>query len=275
MKKLMKLLLVTCLALVVSGCGSSSDSDSGVKKLKVGTGANVNRIIYQENDEFKGFEVEFFETFAEKYEYELEFVVADFSALFGMLDTGKIDTIANQITENPQRLEKYDFTDPYCFIDYQFVVAKDADVTSIEWFKGKKVVVSDTANNRFVMEDFNETYNLGMAFTYLSDTTAVNQEIANGTYDCTFSAAITAQLSIDEQGLACKVVDPRDLAAPSGAESFGFYEINRFPVAKGQSKELVADLNEFIADLRASGDLSKMAGKYIDGLDFTNEPVVE
>lgn len=56
-----------------------------------------------------------------------------------MLETGKIDTISNQITTTPQRLEKYYFATPYVYDGAQIIVHKDNnEIKSFEDLKGKK-----------------------------------------------------------------------------------------------------------------------------------------
>ena len=45
-----------------------------------------------------------------------------FSGLVGALESGRIDTIANQITITPEREEKFAFTQPYVFDGAQVVV---------------------------------------------------------------------------------------------------------------------------------------------------------
>ena len=46
-------------------------------------------------------------------DYKIEYVTANFSGLFGLLETGRIDTISNQITMTDERKAKYLFADPY------------------------------------------------------------------------------------------------------------------------------------------------------------------
>jgi putative S-methylcysteine transport system substrate-binding protein len=109
MKKFKMLLLGILLGTLFIACGKE-----GSKKevIKVGTSGGYFPFTYTENDELKGFDIDVWNEIGKRMGKEIEFKQAKFSGLFGMLDTGKIDTISNQITITDKRLEKYDFSVP-------------------------------------------------------------------------------------------------------------------------------------------------------------------
>ncbi len=82
--------------------------------------------------------------------YKVEWSVSDFEGLFGLLDSGRIDTIANELSVSPERKKKYDFSIPYVYSGSVFAVKKDNNtIKSIEDLKGKTVGVGlGTAGNK-------------------------------------------------------------------------------------------------------------------------------
>merc|ERR1711974_60952 len=90
-------------------------------------------------DELQGFEVDFMRAIAEETGDEVEFVTMSFSGLIGALGSGRIDTVANQITITPEREATFAFTQPYVHDGAQVVVKKgnEDSITGPESLKGK------------------------------------------------------------------------------------------------------------------------------------------
>ena len=63
---------------------------------------------YMEDDKLVGYEVDIWNEIAKRNGFELEYTTAQLSGLFGMLETGKIDTILSQITITDERKEKFE-----------------------------------------------------------------------------------------------------------------------------------------------------------------------
>lgn len=99
-------------------------------------------MCYMENDELKGFEIDLWNRIAQENNWKIEYTAADFSGLFGMLDTGKIDTVARQVSsDNQTRREKYLFSDVYLYSSYNLVTKADSELDSWEDFKNTKIGV--------------------------------------------------------------------------------------------------------------------------------------
>ena len=64
-----------------------------------------------------------------------------------MLETGRIDTISNQITITDERKAKYAFSQPYVYDSAQIVVRKgNSTIHGIQDLAGKKVAVNLGSN---------------------------------------------------------------------------------------------------------------------------------
>ena len=70
--------------------------------LNVGMSGGYFPFTFVKLDKLQGFEVDFLNAIAAETGDEVNFVTMSFSGLVGALDTGWIDTIANQITITPE-----------------------------------------------------------------------------------------------------------------------------------------------------------------------------
>ena len=76
-----------------------------------------------------------------------EFVPTEWKAMFVGLDSERFDMIANQVSINEKRLEKYDFSAPYNISGAQVIIHKDTNnINSVEDLKGRKVGVTQGSN---------------------------------------------------------------------------------------------------------------------------------
>ena len=65
------------------------------------------------------------EAVADKLGLEIVFQETQWDAIFAGLDAGRFDVIANQVSINPEREEKYLFSEPYTVSPGVIVVAED------------------------------------------------------------------------------------------------------------------------------------------------------
>lgn len=98
LKRLGALLLTMTMCFLTSCSNPASADESSAENavIRVGVSGDFYPFCYQENDQLKGFEVDMWDYIAEQNGWEVEYTVADFSGLFGMLDTGRIDTVAGR-----------------------------------------------------------------------------------------------------------------------------------------------------------------------------------
>ncbi|WP_394155141.1 amino acid ABC transporter substrate-binding protein [Loktanella salsilacus] len=137
-----KSLTITALAL------SATVSAAGAETLNVGMSGGYFPFTFVKLDELQGFEVDFINAIAAETGDDVNFVTMSFSGLIGALETGKIDTIANQITITPEREAKFAFSQPYVFDGAQIVVKKgnEESITSVDDLSGKTVAVNLGSN---------------------------------------------------------------------------------------------------------------------------------
>lgn len=269
MKKIgtvLKCVMMTCLIvmmLAVSGCsGEEEGGASGKTKIVVGvTGAypgwdEIADSGSEKNAGLQGFDIDVWNEIAKRNNWELEFKVAEFSALWGLMDNGQITTNA-YCAKTKERAEKYDFADPYAWAGY-VLVTKGADkFDSIEWFRNKKVCVEAGSNYMKVLQDLNDKYNLNMEIVYLDGLSTLIPAVVNGSYDAAMVDVITGVVSKNHLNMDINVYDPHRTIPIA------------FPfLKKPENKEIIEKVNKTIKEMQDDGTLSKLSNTWFHG-DFT------
>lgn len=155
-KKLLFVLSLSLMVLLVA-CGGNKQTNTDVtqsqeaestnneteekKVLKVGVAAAHQPWCYLgENNEVIGVDPTILEEIARRNGWEVEYIISDFSGMFGNLDTGKVDTVAQQISATPARAEKYLFSEIYAYNPYKLYVRNESDITGVKDLKGHSFV---------------------------------------------------------------------------------------------------------------------------------------
>ncbi len=140
--------------------GSKGNSDSGKKtedlltkvqdegKLVIGTeGTYPPFSFHDDKGELTGFDVEIAREIAKRLGVEPVFLETQWDAIFAGLDSKRFDMIANQVGIREDRIEKYDFSEPYITSSAVLITnTSNKDVTSFEDIKGLKSAQSLTSN---------------------------------------------------------------------------------------------------------------------------------
>lgn len=275
MKSKSKRLIALVATLIVGasifvGCGSkANNSKDDTKatsqevenhKIIVGVSTEYFPWCFKENDESKGFEVDVWNEIGKRAGYEIEFQTAKFSGLMGMLDAGKVDTVAHQMSTTPERKEKYDFSETYAYSKYKFIIPKDSNITKVEELKGKKVGCVLGGNGEKTIKELNEKENLELEIVPF-DGVPMEKDIEAGRIDAGWLSEVKAKTTIEQGKLNLKVADINT----------GVYEINQYPFRKEEaSKEIIENVNKAIKEMHEDGKFTELSNKWF-GLDTTKE----
>ncbi|MCK0751832.1 amino acid ABC transporter substrate-binding protein [Chromohalobacter japonicus] len=223
--------------------------------LRVGMSGGYYPFTFVEQDELKGFEVDVMNAVGEQTGDEIEFVTASFSGLAGMLDSGRIDTIANQITITPERKAKYAFTKPYVYDGAQVVVRKGNDaIQGVEDLKGKTVAVNLGSNYEQLLRELPYADDIDIK-TYESN---IEQDVALGRAD----AFVMDRVS------ATQVIKDKPLPLQLAGQPFSRIE-NALPFRDNEDGRALRDrVDDALADLRENGTLTQISEKWF-GTDIT------
>ncbi|MFY3792469.1 transporter substrate-binding domain-containing protein [Ureibacillus sp. MALMAid1270] len=274
LKKFSGLFILIGLIFVLAACGSSdtgngsangsangAETSTEKKILRVGSsGIYPPFISVDANGKAQGYDVEVLELVGEALGYEIEWTFAEFSGIFGMLDAGQIDTVANLIAMTEQRREKYDFSTPYAYSGATLVVHEDNnDIKSIEDLKGKKVGVLLGNNLHQFLEEWNQANGNEIIITPYQDVSGTYNEVALGRLDAFIDVKITAASRIKDEGLPLKLY---------GEEYLINFDYG-FPFVRSEeNKEFLEAFSAEIQKLQEDGTLKKLSDKW-SAIDVT------
>ena len=263
-KFIKSILAVSLLAVVVfTGCSTTANktnANNEAKTIKVGMSGGYYPYTFKNKDNnLDGFEVDVWNEIGKRTGYKVEYVAASFSGLFGMLDTAKLDTIANEITITDQRKAKYLFTDPYVYSGAQLMVKQGNDtIKTLADLKGKKVGVSLGSNYEQIIKNYDKNKEITVV-TYDNDG-GMRQDVALGRIDAMMDDKVSALAVVKENKLPLQLAgtDVQPLE-------------NAFPfVNNDENKAIVEKVNKALADMRSDGTLGKISDKWV-GLDITKK----
>ena len=285
MKRMLSFGLVAALALSLVACGSpasESGSEAGTTDSTAGTADTadveetesdlayvkdkgslvIGYTVYapmnytDEDGNFTGFDTELATAVCEKLGVEPVFVEGEWDGLFAGLDAERYDVVINGVEVTEERAEAYDFSDPYAYIRTAIIVNGDnTEINSFEDLDGKTTANTLASTYATLAESY------GATATGVDDLNQTIELLLAGRVDATLNAEVTyydymnqhpdANLKIaaltDEASLVC------------------------IPTRKGDdSASLREAINQAIAELSESGQLSELSEKYF-GSDISHE----
>ena len=246
--------LALLMLVVVVGCKSIPSNEVGNKTISIGTSGGYPPFTFMNSEgKLDGFEIDVWNEISKRIGYVVKFETAEFSGLFGMLDTNKINTISNQITITEQRKEKYLFPTPYVFSGAQLVVKKgNEDIKSLENLKGKKVGVSLGSNYEQLIKEY-DVNNEITVITY-EDFIGSLQDVALGRIDAVMNDKLAAVINIQKSGLDLQL----------GGDPVKPLE-NSFPfVTNDDNKALIEQIDKAIVEMREDGTLENISNKWFN-----------
>lgn len=125
---------------------------SSGKKLVVGVSVEDLPYVAVVNDQYVGFDIEMIRTFADRRNYDLEFINIEFPALVAALSSGKVDMISDGICISPERAEQINFSDEYTM----FRTAVIAHKSKLASYEGQLV---EPTRESFLTKFTNSFYN--------------------------------------------------------------------------------------------------------------------
>ncbi len=236
---------------------SGSASNKSTEVIKVGMSGSYYPFTYVENGELQGYEVDVLNAVGKHLNRPVEFVTAPFSGLFGMLESNRIDTIANQITITDQRKEKYNFSTPYVYDGAQITVNKNNNaIHSLKDLQGKTVAVNLGSNFEAIVRE-NDPEGLITVRTY---DTGIEQEVALGRVDAFVMDRLSAAELVNKSGLPLKAAgEPIEVIA------------NAMPFLKNDKEDaLRLQINKALAAMKKDGTLAAISKKWF-GTDISRK----
>ena len=217
----------------------------------VGTEGTWSPYTYHdEDDNLVGFEVEVAKVIADYIGVDVHYSETVWSSIFASLDAGQIDIIVNGVSKTEEREEKYDFSDAYNYSQYAIMVLADNDeINSLDDVDGKVASNNPTSTIGVFAEEH------GALFDDVEEVAQAISEVLNGRADVTFNTLVTFADYLKQHP---EIADQVKIITVSDPEPNAY-----IPVVKG-NEDLVAIINEALAQAREDGTLSELSLKYFD-----------
>lgn len=270
MKKIAPWIFIIGLVFLLAACGSNEEENSGSENensadsgteetaglydkimeegvITVGTEGTYAPFTFRnEEDVLTGFDVEVIKEVAKRLGVEVEFEETQWDSMFAGLNAERFDLIANQVGITEERLENYEFSDPYTYSSAVVVVPADnSDITSFADIKGKKSAQSLTSNFGAIAEEN------GAEIEGVEGLAQSIELLKQGRVDVTVNDKLAVLDYIKQQG-----DDSIKIAAQQDDVSETAFTFN-----KGNGK-LIDAINEQLAEMREDGTLSKIAEEW-------------
>ncbi|MCY0147409.1 amino acid ABC transporter substrate-binding protein [Hoeflea sp. G2-23] len=215
--------------------------------LKVGMSGGYFPFTFVKQDKLQGFEVDVMNAVGAETGLKVEYVTMSFSGLVGALSSGRIDTIANQITITPEREAAFAFTQPYVYDGAQVVVKKgnETTITGPEDLKGRTVAVNLGSNFEQLLRELPYADEINIK-TYESN---IEQDTALGRVDAFVMDRVSSAQVIQKSPL------PLALAGQPFSEIH-----NALPFRDDEAGRALRDqVDAALTKLKADGTLAKIS----------------
>jgi cystine transport system substrate-binding protein len=244
-------------ALLLTACGGGSDdtasggeggSGGSGEVLRVATEGTYSPFSFhaEDDNELTGYDVEIVEAVAEQLGREVEWSETQFDAIFAGLDSDRYDIIANQITINPEREERYLFSQPYT-VSTGVVVTRtdDTSVTALEDVKGKRSAQSNTSSFAELAREAGAQVEAVEGFSQA--VTLLKQDRVDVTINDSLAVLEYQKSTGDEDiKIAAEIDQPSEQAL----------------VFRKDSADLQAEVDEALTALREDGTLARISEEY-------------
>lgn len=250
------LMILSVVSLVLAACGSNDDNTSsdGGKKKYVG-GAEASFAPFESLDDkgnIVGIDADILAALFGELGVDYEYKNVGWDPVFQKVQSGDLDFGASGITVTKERLETYDFTDPYFEATQVIVVKEDSPVQSKEDLKGKKVSVQiNTTGHTAAKKLLGEASKNISAFENLP--LAIQKVIDGGADAAIGDNAVVAEYLKNNPDKGLKIVED---------DSFD-KEYYALLVKKG-NKETLDLLNEGLKKIKENGKLKEITGQELD-----------
>lgn len=237
---------------------SPEEVSDGKKTLKVATEGSMYPWTFTEDGEIAGYEADIMAEMEKRTGYTIELEAIDWSGIFGALDAGRADTIADIITITDERKEKYVFTQPYVYNPMVLATKSDSDINSMEDIDGKTMVVEVGSSDEIVLEQVQKDFGVKIEPVYYEGISITDVE--NGRVDLWIGGEPSLNTQINEGEYDLKVVG-----------FTGAYQEYGYPFLKGEEGEaLCKEFDDALTAMKEDGTLKAISEKWFK-MDITEQ----
>ena len=250
-------------ALIILGFGATQVSAFDPNKLRIGVeGGYAPFSVKTADGSFAGFDIDIARAVCAQLKAECVLVEINFDSMIPALKVRKIDIIVASMAITDERKKAVNFSDKYFDSPSRMVARSDARfVVTMEGMSGKRVGVQrGTIQDNYIGIAFSKSN-----ITRYGKVDEVYMDLASGRLDAVLDDSVSANLGF--------------LKTPAG-KGFGFIgpeftERKYFGDGVGMAMrksdtELLARVNQAIAEIRKNGEFKAIQDKYFDFEIFRN-----
>lgn len=258
-------LILLSMMLILVGCSSTKqDKNEEIDLLEqiqnrgvlvIGTeGTYSPNSYHDEADNLVGFDVEVGKKIAEYLGVKAEFFEAEWDSLFAAMDSGRVDTVINEVEFSEERAEKYDLSNPYTFVHGALLVLEEReDIQSFEDLSNKRTAQNLTSSWGRMAESY------GAELVSIDTLSQVMDLLKTNRADATLNAETAfADYMKKHPDESVKIVALTESTSSSAV-----------PVKKGEERLLQA-INDALRQMKDSGELQELSIQYF-GIDVTDQ----
>jgi len=273
MKK--SLLLLLSLVLVVSafaltGCGSEEPAEptdpgtpaaelpAGVQtikdsgQLRVGVKADVPNfgLLDAATNKYEGMEIDLAYALAERMgltKDDVKFEAVTAKTRGPLLDNGQLDVVIATFTIKPERLEQWNFSQPYYQDEVGLLVKKSSGISGLAGLNGKVVGVAQGATSRDAVQAEADKAGIKVSFLEFATYPEINAALESGRVDA---------FSVDKSILSGYVTDD-SVILPDG-----FSPQDYGAAMKKGNDDLTTFFNEMLDEMESNGDMAALLEKW-------------
>lgn len=211
--------------------------------------------FHDESGKLTGYDIEVGRLIAKKLGVEPQFVEGKWDGLLAGISAGRYDIMINGVDMTPEREKSYRFTDPYAYNRTVVMTAENNDsIKAMADLKGK--VTANTISSTYA--EVAEKY--GAKVSGVDDLNQTFELLLGGRIDATLNAEVVYyDYKKVHPTAAIKIAAVADETTSVG-----------IPLRKEGTEKLQAELNKILAELRASGELSKLSNQFF-GTDISKK----
>lgn len=240
------------------------------KTLRVGTSAAQAGWSQDDgNGGVEGMDIDVMNYIADYYGFNIEWTISEYASLWGMVQNGVIDTIANLTTVNDDRLGLYWFTNTYAWESYSVVCLKETgepEAGDMDFWADKTIAGEAGSNATLTLESIIEDKAAeGITINELTLDSAsvlipaVLQKQADAEFQCTSTAAY----AVAQSGNADKLYI-QDAKWKNMPILYGWARTE-------DNKDWILAFNDIIEQMHEDGTLTELSMKWFD-MDVTGLP---
>ncbi|MFO7696276.1 MAG: transporter substrate-binding domain-containing protein, partial [Anaerolineae bacterium] len=265
------LAILMVVAMLLSACTTpKTTTPTAVPETKVETKTYVVATdaafppmeFVDENKNIAGFDIDLLNAIAEAMGFKVEWKNTAWDGIFAGLESGEYDAIMSAVTIRDDRVEKYDFTEPYINSGQAIVVmADDTEIMGEADLVGRKIGAQIGTTGAFAVEEI-ENATLS---EYDTIDLALLDLVGGQVEAVVVDVPVAADYALASEQFAGKL---KIVGDPITDELYGAL------VNKGENAEFVTLFNEGLAKVRASGQYDEIYTKWISG-DGSATPVAQ